>query len=182
MLKVFKNNVMLFLKGFIYRIFIFAILTSVYMTAMIFNTAFAQGTLITNNANILIFLDTSGSMMWNQQQNYGTNGLYDPPESWAGSGASNVWAPGSNSVFSKIYNAKLAIGGVVSNFSSMNFAFASFQQNSNFGQTKYCVYSDDATFTNPSLSLGGTGTPDESGAYFNNNNYPFVNVYGTGAI
>ncbi len=180
MLKVFKNNVMLFLKGFIYRIFIFAILTSVYMTAMIFNTAFAQGTLITNNANILIFLDTSGSMMWNQQQNYGTNGLYDPPESWAGSGASNVWAPGSNSVFSKIYNAKLAIGGVVSNFSSMNFAFASFQQNSNFGQTKYCVYSDDATFTNPSLSLGGTGTPDESGAYFNNNNYPFVNVYGTG--
>ena len=188
MLKIFKNNVALFLKGFICRFFILAILASVYMTAAISNSAFAQGTLITNNANILIFLDTSGSMMWNQQVNYGTNGKYDIPESWAGSGQSPVWAPGSNSYFSKIYNAKLAIGGVVSNFSDMNFAFASFQQNSNFGQTDYCVYSDDATFTNPSnlqyypLSLGGTGTPDESGAYDsgNNNNYPFVEVRGTG--
>ena len=179
-----------FLSGLLCKfsiIIIFFTFLTPFLLLMPLNSesAFAQGTLINNNANILIFLDTSGSMMWNQQVAYGTSGKYDIPESWLGSGSSPVWAPGSNSYFSKIYNAKLAIGGVIKQFTSMNFAFASFQQNSDFGETHRCIYSDDPTFTNPpssphySFNLGGTGTPDISGAY-GTSYYPFVKIGGTG--
>ncbi|MHB1646022.1 MAG: pilus assembly protein [bacterium] len=165
-----------------------------------------------NNPNVLIFLDTSGSMMWNEGVNWsntttGESG-YDAPESWADGGASPVWAPGSNSVFSKIYNAKMAISQIVQDpsFSNLNYAFATFDQipspNDGAKQAHACVYAygpspyDGLTFTNPAANAayysgnhayypgnpGGPGTPDHSGAYLINNNfnseYPFEGAKG----
>ena len=145
-----------------------------------------------NNPNVLIFLDTSGSMMWNEGVNWSGSGKppsgYDAPESWSGGGAFGVpWAPGSNSVFSKIYNAKRALSQIVTDpsFSNLNFAFASFDQTdaTGSGQTDECIYADDASFQNPANALyypytgsTGTETPDETGAYDNGNNsaYPFI--------
>lgn len=147
---------------------------------------FSLGTSVlssTSNPNVLIFLDTSGSMMWNKEVYYnGTTQGYDAPESWAGSGSSYVWAPGSDSMYSKIYNAKLAISDMVTDpsFSNLNFAFATFYQN--MGSTNTCVYSNDESFQNaanlnyfPYAGTTATGTPDESGAYGNYGNYPFFN-------
>ena len=136
-----------------------------------------------NNPNVLIFLDTSGSMMWNEGVNWKSG--YDAPESWSGGGSSYTWAPGSNSVFSKIYNAKMAISKIVTNpsFSNLNFAFATFDQidaSDTSGTADRCIYSNDESFQNPSTASyfpyagsTGTGTPDESGSYLYNNNYPF---------
>ena len=80
-----------------------------------------------NNPNVLIFLDSSGSMMWNKAVEYDNSAGVDPnpPESWAASGNAyyynnhferyyKSWSPGSNSMFSKIYNAKVAIEKIVS--------------------------------------------------------------------
>ena len=155
-----------------------------------------------NNPNVLIFLDTSGSMMWNEGVNWSGSGTppsgYDAPESWSGGGASFVWAPGSNSVFSKIYNAKMALAQIVTDpsFSNLNFAFASFDQTdaTSPGTTNKCIYAtaaspyDGLTFTNPASaayypgSPGGPGEPDHSGAYNNGTNpdYPFVSNFCTG--
>ena len=137
-----------------------------------------------NNPNVLIFLDTSGSMMWNEGVSWKSG--YDAPESWSGGGNSYAWAPGSNSVFSKIYNAKMALSQIVidPSFSNLNFAFASFDQTdaTSSGTTDKCIYADDASFQNPANALyypytgsTGTGTPDETGAYNNGSNtaYPF---------
>ena len=133
-----------------------------------------------NNPNVLIFLDTSGSMMWNEGvlwKNSTASG-YDAPESWSGGGASYAWAPGSNSVFSKIYNAKMAISQIVTDpsFSNLNFAFATFDQidaSQKSGTADRCIYSNDESFQNPSSALyypytgsTGNGTPDETGAYY----------------
>ncbi len=144
-----------------------------------------------NNPNVLIFLDTSGSMMWNEGVNWknSTTSGYDAPESWSDGGASGVpWAPGSNSVFSKIYNAKMALSQIVTDpsFSNLNFAFASFDQTDETfsGSTNQCMYANDPSFQNPANALyypyagsTGTGTPDETGAYLINNAlntaYPF---------
>ena len=155
-----------------------------------------------NNPNVLIFLDTSGSMMWNEGVNWSSSGGsgYDTPESWADGGASPVWAPGSNSVFSKIYNAKMAISKIVtdSSFSNLNFAFATFDQtpspNGGQEQANACIYAygpspyGGLTFTNPANAAyypgnpGGPGTPEHSGAYSINNNfnseYPFEGANG----
>ncbi|MDA8273062.1 MAG: hypothetical protein M0Z72_04915, partial [Deltaproteobacteria bacterium] len=138
-----------------------------------------------NNPNVLIFLDTSGSMMWNEGVNWENSSAsgYDAPESWSGGGSSPAWAPGSNSVFSKIYNAKMALSQIVTDpsFSNLNFAFASFDQTdaTSPGSTNQCIYADDASFQNPSTALyypysgsTGTGTPDETGAY-GSSTYPF---------
>ncbi|MHB1679130.1 MAG: pilus assembly protein [bacterium] len=161
-----------------------------------------------NNPNVLIFLDTSGSMMWNEGVNWSGSGGesgYDAPESWSGGGASPVWAPGSNSVFSKIYNAKMAISQIVQDpsFSNLNYAFATFDQipspNGGEDHASACVYAygpspyDGLTFTNPANAAhypgnpGGLGTPDHSGAYLINNifnsEYPFEGAkdpYGNG--
>ncbi len=155
-----------------------------------------------NNPNVLIFLDTSGSMMWNEGVNWSNSSAsgYDAPESWTDGGASPVWAPGSNSVFSKIYNAKMAISQIVQDpsFSNLNYAFATFDQtptpNSGAKEARACVYAygpspyDGLTFTNPADAVhypgnpGGLGTPDHSGAYLINNNfnseYPFEGANG----
>ncbi len=140
-----------------------------------------------NNPNVLIFLDTSGSMMWNERvkwKNSSASG-YDKPESWSGGGSSFAWAPGSNSIFSKIYNAKMAIAEIAQSpsFSNLNFAFATFDQvpsaKSGSSSTNQCIYSNDPSFTNPSSALyypgtnGGTGIPDETGAY-TSADYPFT--------
>ena len=145
-----------------------------------------------NNPNVLIFLDTSGSMMWNEGVNWSGSGTppsgYDAPESWLSPGFFQaVWAPGSNSMFSKIYNAKMALSQIVTDpsFSNLNFAFASFDQTdaTPSGTTDECIYANDASFQNPANALyypytgsTGTGTPDETGAYDNGNNpaYPFI--------
>ena len=155
-----------------------------------------------NNPNVLIFLDTSGSMMWNEGvewKNSTANG-YDAPESWSGGGGSFAWAPGSNSVFSKIYNAKMAISEIVTDsaFSNLNFAFATFDQiDSQYtytsGTADQCIYSNDESFQNPSTASyfpysgsTGTGIPDETGEYYlsgtnnYNNNYPFNSEYCSG--
>ncbi|MCL5673095.1 MAG: PilC/PilY family type IV pilus protein [Deltaproteobacteria bacterium] len=161
-----------------------------------------------NNPNVLIFLDSSGSMMWNEGVNWsntttGTSG-YDVPESWLGGGFGfGPWAPGSNSVFSKIYNAKMAIAKIVQDpsFSNLNYAFATFDQtpspNSGSEATKQCMYADGPspydglTFTNPANAayypgspgnnnlVNGEYEPDHSGAYDNGTNsaYPFATSF-----
>jgi len=192
--------------GFYMKI-IFAVIFLIFFLGsnLLANKTYASDTsLLTNlnNPTVLIFLDTSGSMMWNEGvvwSGSGGNG-YDAPESWADGGASHVWAPGSNSVFSKIYNAKMAISEIVNDpaFSNLNFAFATFDQtpspNSGKQQTNACVYAygpspyDGLTFTNPANAAyypgnpGGSGTPDHSGAYLINNSfnseYPFEGANG----
>ena len=149
-----------------------------------------------NNPNVLIFLDTSGSMMWNEGVDWqnATSSGYDVPETWSGGGNSFVWAPGSNSIFSKIYNAKMAISQIVtdSSFSNLNFAFATFDQidaSHTSGTADQCIYSNDESFQNPSNALyfsysgsTGTGIPDETGEYgyysgktfYYNSKYPFT--------
>ena len=138
--------------------------------------------------NILIFLDTSGSMMWNEQVNWtnvtnGTSGT-DAPEKWLKPG---IQAPGSNSMFSKIYNAKIALQDIVTNpsFSNFNYAFATFQPNLLSHAATNCIYALSGAggldFTN-TISVpyypgnpGGSGTPTQSGAYPppNGTTYPF---------
>ena len=156
---------------------IFAVLFVIFLGSNFFaeKTYAANTYLLTNlnNPNVFIFLDTSGSMMLNEGVNYGgsTPG-YDAPESWLETETVNghikpvLRAPGSNSVFSKIYNAKLAISNIVtdSSFSNLNFAFATFDQvdakgTQTSGTTDMCIYSNDGSFQNPST------TPDETGAY-----------------
>lgn len=140
--------------------------------------------------NVLIFLDTSGSMMWNEGVNWknpttGASG-YNVPESWLGF---SVQAPGSNSVFSKIYNAKIALQDIVTNssFNNLNYAFATFQPLLDNGNAAtQCIYALTADggldFTNPASasyywgSPGGSGTPTQSGAYANNPDYPFESL------
>ncbi len=121
--------------------------------------------------NILIFLDTSGSMMWNEKVNW-SNGT-DAPETWLGP---NVQAPGSNSMFSKIYNAKMALQDIATNpaYSNFNYAFATFQPLLLSNTAANCIYAKNADggldFTNTSTlpyypgSPGGSGTPIQSGA------------------
>ena len=130
--------------------------------------------------NILIFLDTSGSMMWNEGVNWksSTASGYDAPESWLkGSFFGSIQAPGSNSMFSKIYNAKIALQDIVTNpsFSNFNYAFATFQPLLLSNSATNCIYALTADggldFTNTtSVSYypgnpGGSGTPTQSGAY-----------------
>ncbi len=195
---VSKNILILFL--FALTVNIGAAITGIYSLkpAHASDTSFLTNV---NNPNVMIFLDTSGSMMWNKDvlwKNSSSSG-YDRPESWARTWVigrngqpkrigSYVWAPGSNSMFSKIYNAKLAISNIVNSpeFSNLNFAFASFQQTYNGGQENMCVYSDDESFQNtpnaPHYAVPGTtagGTPDETGRLeaYNNPNYPFALFY-----
>ncbi len=159
-----------------------AVFISFFSSVFFIRSSFASDTSLLsnlNNPNVLIFLDTSGSMMWNEGVAWsGAGGSgYDNPESWAAAGNSSIWAPESDSVFSKIYNAKLAIAQIVADpsFSNLNFAFATFDQPS--PSTNYCVYSSDASFTNPSnapyypTANGSAGVPDETGNYYVNNNY-----------
>ena len=106
-------------------------------------------------------------MMWNKAVEYDNSAGVDPnpPESWAASGNAyyynnhferyyKSWSPGSNSMFSKIYNAKVAIEKIVSdsNFSNLNFAFASFYQPwyalNGKTQENWCIYSADESFQN----------------------------------
>ena len=202
---IVKNVLIFFL--FIITLNIGAAITGIYglSPAHASDTSFLTNV---NNPNVMIFLDTSGSMMWNKDvywKNSSSSG-YDKPESWArtwvsGNGqpthrvGSFVWAPGSNSMFSKIYNAKLAISNIVNSpeFSNLNFAFASFQQtyvnygnDGGSGRENMCVYSDDESFQNtpnaPYYAVSGTtadGTPDETGRLeaFNNPDYPFALFY-----
>jgi Tfp pilus tip-associated adhesin PilY1 len=144
--------------------------------------------------NVLIFLDTSGSMMWNEGVNWknpttGASG-YDLPESWWEGFSVPPWPPGSNSVFSKIYNAKMALQDIVTNssFSNLNYAFATFQPDLLSHTAAQCIYAKTADggldFTNPSTALyypgtpGGSGIPIQSGAYDNGTNpsYPFKSL------
>ncbi len=203
-----KNNIKTFMPFVLtvknVLIFFLFIITINIGAAIIGMPAYASDTSFltnVNNPNVMIFLDTSGSMMWNKDvlwKNSSSSG-YDKPESWArtwitGSNGqpvrigSYVWAPGSNSMFSKIYNAKLAISGIVNSpeFSNLNFAFASFQQTYSGRRENMCVYSDDESFQNtadaPYYAVPGTtadGTPDETGRLdaYNNPNYPFALFY-----
>lgn len=128
----------------------------------------------TNGPNVFIFLDTSGSMSWNEGVNYSGSGGsgYDAPESW------NPF-PGSNSVYSKIYNAKMALADIINSpiAASFNIAFATFNQSGSSGSD--CFYSiSDPSFTNPANALhypgspgnsniiGGNYEPDESGQFW----------------
>ncbi|RZD15297.1 MAG: hypothetical protein EVJ47_03230 [Candidatus Acidulodesulfobacterium ferriphilum] len=151
--------------------------------------------------NVLIFLDTSGSMMWNEQVNWSnptatppTSGT-DAPETWLkATFFSAVQAPGSNSVFSKIYNAKMALQDIVTNpsFNNLNYAFATFQPLLLSTDADNCIYAKNADggldFTNPASALhypgspGGSGTPIQSGAYPppTGTNYPFESLACTG--
>jgi type IV pilus assembly protein PilY1 len=163
----------------------------------------------TNNPNVLIFLDTSGSMNLNEGVHWdntssGKTG-YDSPEGWAGGNLLNIttaspfptftFAPGGNSVFSMLYNAKAAISDIVGDpsFSNVNFAFATFDQepyipimgpirNIMASLTPECTYTDDPTFTNPPTALynpenfGGDGIPDETGDFYTNFNILGVSI------
>ncbi|MFW0884396.1 pilus assembly protein [Candidatus Acidulodesulfobacterium sp. H_13] len=172
-----------------FKIIILAVIFIIFLGFNLFvGQSYASDTsLLTNlnNPNVLIFLDTSGSMMWNEGVTWSNNSSvsgYDKPESWS---SSLAWAPGSNSVFSKIYNAKMAISKIVTDpsFSNLNYAFATFDQvpsaKSGHSSTNQCIYSNDPSFTNPSSALyypgtnGGTGIPDETGAY-TSADYPFT--------
>jgi hypothetical protein len=203
-IKTFMPFTLIVKNVLIFFLFVIAVNIGAAMTGMYgLSQAYASDTSFltnVNNPNVMIFLDTSGSMMWNKDvlwKNSSLNG-YDRPESWARTWVrgyrfgSFVWAPGSNSMFSKIYNAKLAISNIVNNpeFSNLNFAFASFQQtyygNGGSTQENMCVYSDDESFQNtpnaPYYAVPGTtadGTPDETGRLeaFNNPNYPFALFY-----
>jgi hypothetical protein len=199
------NNIKTFMPFFkdIFMLLLFISIINigaVYITGMQnIKSAYAADTSFltnVNNPNVLIFLDTSGSMMWNEGVSWsGSNGSgYDAPESWLKIDYNySVQAPGSNSVFSKIYNAKMAIAKIVQDpsFSNLNYAFATFDQidaSDTSGGTNQCMYAyspspyDGLTFTNPANAAyypgnpGGTGTPDHSGAYDNGNNsaYPFA--------
>jgi hypothetical protein len=204
---IIKNGLFFFLFIIILHLGISGVGLLNVRTAHASDTSFLTNV---NNPNVLIFLDTSGSMMWNKDvfwKNSSSYG-YDKPESWARTWVSKqgqpprrvgsfVWAPGSNSMFSKIYNAKYAISKILnsSEFSNLNFAFASFQQayyynNSNNNNSKsrenMCVYSDDESFQNSAAAsyyaVPGTtadGTPDETGRLeaFSNKNYPFALFY-----
>jgi len=131
--------------------------------------------------NILIFLDTSGSMMWNEQVNWSNSTATPPsgtdaPETWLNKNTF-VQAPGSNSMFSKIYNAKTALQDIVTNpsFSNFNYAFATFQPLLSDHTATNCIYAKNADggldFTNTTSvpyyqgNPGGSGTPTQSGAY-----------------
>jgi Tfp pilus tip-associated adhesin PilY1 len=190
--------------GFFMKIILAFILLIFFLGSnFLANKTYASDTsLLTNlnNPNVLIFLDTSGSMMWNEGVEWKSSATsgYDSPESWSGGGNSFAWAPGSNSVFSKIYNAKMAISEIVtdSSFSNLNFAFATFDQidaSQTSGTAGQCIYSNDGSFQNPSNAAyfpysgsTGTGIPDETGEYYlsgtynYNNNYPFNSEYCSG--
>lgn len=202
----------------VFRLFsIGAVLISVLSLtslSVLTNNAYAGDTsLLTNlnNPNVLIFLDTSGSMMWNEGVKWknSTASGYDAPESWSGGKAQGVpWAPGSNSIFSKIYNAKMALSQIVTDpsFSNLNFAFASFDQTDTnatpAANANQCMYANDESFQNqadalyyPYAGSTGTGTPDETGEYYTtpptkttqgvlNPNYPFSvgNCSGSGNL
>ncbi len=148
--------------------------------------------------NILIFLDTSGSMMWNEKVNWqGTTSGTDAPETWLKDTFSPrvvVQAPGSNSMFSKIYNAKMALQDIVTNpaYLNFNYAFATFQPLILDTSATNCIYAKNADggldFTNTSTlqyypgSPGGSGTPTQSGAYPppSGTKYPFESESCTG--